>query len=54
MTKREEAAKKLDQVEDLCVKLEMGKGELATKMAVLILARAVWWLLERYLKEDKE
>lgn len=53
MTKNEEGVRNLDQVENLVIKLEKGTGDLATKKAVLILARAVWWLLERWLREHE-
>lgn len=52
MTKRDEAMRMLDQMQDALGKLERNPDRMPTNRALLVVARAVYWLLERYIKEN--
>ena len=53
MTKKDEAMQMLDQMEDMLIVLEKsGEDRQMTKRAYLVLARAVYWLLERWVREN--
>ena len=49
-TKYQEGVEKLTQMEDLLIRLEHGN---ATHTVVVAIARAVWWLLERWVREHE-
>lgn len=54
MTKKDEAMQMLDQMEDMLIALEKsGEDRQMTKRAYLVLARVVYWLLERWIREQK-
>lgn len=49
-TKYDEAVEKLNDLENILIRLETSDGY-ATKKVVIALARAVWWLMERWVRE---
>ena len=51
MTKRDEAMSMLDQLENLLKKTEDTPDRMPTNRAFLFLARIVYWLLERWIRE---
>ena len=51
MTKRDEAMKMLDQLESLLKQTEDTPNRMPTNRAFLMVARVVYWLLERWIKE---
>lgn len=51
MTKKDEAMKMLDQLENALGKWEKNPDFMPTNRALLIVARAVYWLMERYIRE---
>lgn len=51
MNKREEAMSMLDQLENLLKKTEDTPDRMPTNRAFLFLARIVYWLLERWIRE---
>ena len=51
MTKYEEAVRDLNQLEDLLYRMEKGN---ASKNTLLALARVVYFLLERWIREHEE
>ncbi len=51
MTKKDEAMKMLDQMENALGKWEKKPDFMPTNRALLIVARAVYWLMERYIRE---
>lgn len=51
MTKRAEAMQMLDQLETLLKKTEDTPDRMPTNRAFLMVARVVYWLLERWIKE---
>lgn len=53
MTKRDEAMQMLDQMEDALGRLERNHDFMPTNRALLVIARVVYWLLERWIKEHE-
>lgn len=53
MTKRDEAMQMLDQLQDALGRLEKSPDFMPTNRALLVIARVVYWLLERYIKEHE-
>ena len=51
MTKHEEAMQMLDQLETLLKRTEDSQDRMPTNRAFLMVARAVYWLLERWVRE---
>lgn len=52
MTKKDEAMKMLDQLENMLIALEKsGEDRQMTKRAYIVLTRVVYWLLERWVRE---
>ena len=52
MSKQQEAMQMLDQMENMLIQLEKsGEDRQMTKRSYLVLARVVYWLLERWIKE---
>lgn len=53
MTRREEAMEMLDQLETLLTRLDKpdAKDRTTTALSLLMVTRAVYWLLERYARE---
>lgn len=51
MTKRDEAMQMLDQMQDALLRLERNPDFMPTNRALLVIARAVYWLLERWIRE---
>ena len=51
MTKTDEAMRMLDQLQDLLMHLEKNPDRMPTNRAFLMVARAVYWLLERWVRE---
>lgn len=53
MTRMDEAMRMLDQMENLLIVLEKsGEDRQMTKRTYLVLARVVYWLLERWIREN--
>jgi len=52
MTRKEESMQMLDQMQDLLKKTEDTPDRMPTNRAFLMVARAVYWLLERWIKEN--
>jgi len=52
MTKKDEAMQMLDQLQDALGKWEKRPDFMPTNRALLIVARVVYWLLERWIKEN--
>ena len=53
MNKRDEAMSMLDQLENLLKKTEDTPDRMPTNRAFLFLARIVYWLLERWIREHE-
>lgn len=53
MTKRAEAMQMLDQLETLLKKTEDTPDRMPTNRAFLMVARVVYWILERWIREQK-
>lgn len=53
MTKHDEAMAMLGQLEDLLKKTEDTPTRMPTNRAFLMLARAVYWLLEKWIREHE-
>lgn len=53
MTKRDEAMQMLDQLQDALGKLERNPDRMPTNRALLVVARVVYWLLERWIREHQ-
>ena len=53
MTKRDEAMQMLDQLETLLKRTEDTPDRMPTNRAFLIVARVVFWLLERWIREHE-
>lgn len=51
-SKRDEAVEKLNDLENILIRVETG-GEI-TRRVIIALIRAVWWLFERYVREHDE
>ena len=51
-SKRDEAVEKLNDLENILIRVETG-GEI-TRRVIIALIRAVWWLMERYVREHDE
>ena len=51
MSKKDEAMQMLDQLETLLKKTEDSPDRMPTNRAFLMVARAVYWLLERWVRE---
>ena len=51
MTKRDEAMRMLDQLQDALGRLERTPNHMPTNRALLVVARVVYWLLERWVRE---
>ena len=51
MTKRDEAMRMLDQLQGLLKKVEDTPDRMPTNVAFLMVARVVYWLVERWVKE---
>ena len=51
MTRHEEAMQMLDQLQDLLMHLEKNPDRMPTNRALLVIARVVFWLLERWIRE---
>ena len=55
MSKRDEAMRMLDQMQDMLIALEKsGEDRQMTKRTYLVLARVVYWLLERWIREHDD
>lgn len=55
MTRRDEAMQMLDQLENALIECEKAPREnTPTMRAFLMVARAVYWLLERYIREGEK
>ncbi len=53
MTKTDEAMQMLDQLQDALGKWEKYPEYMPTNRALLMVARAVYWLLERWVREHE-
>lgn len=53
MTKRDEAMQMLDQLQDALGRLERNPDFMPTNKALLVIARVVYWLLERWIRDDE-
>ena len=53
MTKHDEAMQMLDQLENLLKKIEDSPDRMPTNRAFLMVARVVYWLLERWVREHE-
>lgn len=53
MTRRDEAMQMLDQLQDLLMHLEKNPDRMPTNRALLMVARVVYWLLERWIREHE-
>lgn len=53
MTKRDEAMQMLDQLQDALGRLEKSQDRMPTNRALLVIARVVYWLLERYIRSEE-
>lgn len=53
MTRKDEAMRMLDQLQDLLKKTEDTHERMPTNRAFLMVARVVYWLLERWIKEHE-
>lgn len=53
MTKTDEAMRMLDQLQDLLKHLEKNPDRMPTNRALLMVARVVYWLLERWIRDDE-
>lgn len=53
MTKRDEAMQMLDQLQDALGRLERTPDHMPTNRALLVVARVVYWLLERYIRSEE-
>ena len=51
MSRRDEAMQMLDQLQDALGKLERNPDRMPTNRALLVIARVVYWLLERWVRE---
>ena len=51
MTKHDEAMKMLDQLQDLLAHLEKNYDRMTLNRATLMVARVVYFLLERWIRE---
>lgn len=55
MTKRDEAMRMLDQMEQMLKVVSYAdENRMPTMKAFLVVARVVYWLLERWIREHKE
>lgn len=54
MTKTDEAMRMLDQLQDALGKWERNPDFMPTNRALLIVARVVYWLLERYIRSNED
>lgn len=54
MAKRDEAMRMLDQLQDALGKLERNHDFMPTNRALLVIARVVYWLLERWIRDDEK
>ena len=52
MTKRDEAMQMLDQLENLLKKTEDSPDRMPTNRAFLMVVRVVFWLLERWVRQN--
>ena len=52
MTRTDEAMRMLDQLQDLLKHLEKNEDRMPTNRALLMVARVVYWLLERWVKQN--
>lgn len=52
MTKRDEAMRMLDQLETLLKKTEDTPDRMPTNRAFLVVARVVYWILERWIRDN--
>lgn len=52
MTRRDEAMRMLDQLQGLLKQTEDTPDRMPTNRAFLMVARAVYWLLERYIRSE--
>ena len=52
MTKTDEAMQMLDQLETLLKKTEDSPDRMPTNRAFLMLVRVVYWLLERWVRQN--
>ena len=52
MTRTDEAMQMLDQLQDLLAHLEKNPDRMPTNRALLMVARVVYWLLERWIRDD--
>lgn len=53
MTKMDEAMRMLDQMQDALGRLERNADFMPTNRALLVIARVVYWLLERWIREHE-
>lgn len=53
MTRKDEAMQMLDQLQDALGRLERTPDHMPTNRALLVIARVVYWLLERWIKEHE-
>lgn len=53
MTKRDEAMQMLDEMETLLKRTEDTPERMPTNRALLVIARVVYWLLERWIREQE-
>lgn len=53
MTRRDEAMQMLDQLQDALGKWEKNPDRMPTNRALLVIARVVYWLLERWIREHE-
>lgn len=53
MTKMDEAMRMLDKMQDALGKLERNPDRMPTNRALLVIARVVYWLLERWIREHE-
>lgn len=51
MTRHDEAMQMLDQLQDALLRLERNPDFMPTNRALLVIARVVYWLLERWIRE---
>ena len=54
MTKRDEAMQMLDQLQDALGKLERNPDRMPTNRALLVIARVVYGLLERWIRSNED
>ena len=53
MTRMDEAMQMLDQLQDALGKWERNHERMPTNRALLAVARVVYWLLERWIRDDE-